>query len=70
LEGVKMDLVQSKLNVIEWLTDYRGHFTDRGDAKIVELKSKKGWLSIWISAPNVASLLKRLDKFLFSKVKI
>lgn len=65
-----MDLVQSKLNVIEWLTDYTGHFSERGNTKIVELKAKKGWLSIWISATSISGLLKKLDKFLFSKVKL
>lgn len=65
-----MDLVQSKLNVIEWVTDYRGHFYDTERVKIVELTHKHGLKCTMFSAKTVALLLHKLDCFIESKLNL
>ena len=62
--------MQSKLNVIEWVTDYRGHFYDNERVKIVELTHKQGLKCTMFSAKTISKLLCKLDDFIEAKLKL
>lgn len=68
LEIINMDLIQSKLNVIHWLTDYKGKVIQVNGRKFVELTHRKGF-NMWLfGCQSIDELLTKLDNFIDRKI--
>ena len=65
-----MDTLQSKLNVIEWLTDFKGHVFNREHDRLIELRHKKGYLTCMYTGKSDESLMEKLNGFLDRKLKV
>lgn len=64
-----MDILQSKLNVIEWLTDYKCNVIQRENDRLVELRHKNGYVTTMFTG-NLKSLVSKVDKFLDRKLQV
>lgn len=65
-----MDILQTKLNVIEWLTDYKGHVIQRENDRLVELRHKNGMVATMFTGKTLKSLVSKVDKFLDRKLEV
>lgn len=63
-----MDAIESKLNVIHWLTEYKGKVIDVKGRKFVELTHRKGF-NMWLfGCQSTKELLSKLDNFIDRKL--
>ena len=65
-----MDILQSKLNVIEWLTDYKCNVIHREHDRLVELRHKNGMVTTMFTGKTLKSLMSKVDNFLDRKLKL
>jgi hypothetical protein len=65
-----MDELQSKINVIGWLTDYKGTIIAESKRIIVELNNKKRLNKWFLTAKSTADMLTKLDGFINTKVRV
>jgi hypothetical protein len=65
---IDMDAIESKLNVIHWLTDYKGKVVEFRGRKFVELNHKDGFLKWMFGCQSTKQLLTKLDAFIDRKL--
>ncbi len=63
-----MDALQNKVNVISWITPYKGSIIKHKGRKFVEFNHRNGMNKWFFSAPDEDSLLKKLDNFLVNRL--
>lgn len=63
-----MDTIESKLNVIHWLTDYKGKVIEVKGRKFVELTHRKGFNKWLFGCHSLDELITKLDNFIDRKL--
>lgn len=63
-----MNLIESKLNIVHWLTDYHGQVVNYNGRNFVELNHKSGFNKWVFSHQKIDVLLSQLDNFIERKL--
>jgi hypothetical protein len=64
-----MTALQQKINLINWLTEYHISIIKRVDNVMVELKHRKGFNTMFMTAPTEKRLIEKLDSFITNRMK-
>lgn len=63
-----MDTIQDKINVIHWLTEYKGQICSNAKSLMVELIHPKRMYKCVFTAPNEGCMLDKLNGFITAKL--
>jgi hypothetical protein len=65
-----MDELQRKINVIHWLTDYKGIIIKESKRVMVELIHQSNFNKWFLTAKSTTDMLTKLDNFITKKVRV